>query len=70
VTITARKPESSPPPPRSWPPTCRTARSGCSAGGNAGDAASRAETVATTVQRFGSLDILINNAGVNPVTAS
>jgi NAD(P)-dependent dehydrogenase (short-subunit alcohol dehydrogenase family) len=35
--------------------------------GNAGDADSRAETVATTVERFGSLDILVNNAGVNPV---
>ncbi|HEY2206104.1 MAG TPA: SDR family oxidoreductase [Pseudonocardia sp.] len=35
--------------------------------GNAGDAGSRAETVATTVERFGSLDILINNAGANPV---
>ena len=35
--------------------------------GNAGDAASRTETVAATVERFGSLDILVNNAGVNPV---
>jgi NAD(P)-dependent dehydrogenase (short-subunit alcohol dehydrogenase family) len=35
--------------------------------GNAGDAASREETVAATVDRFGSLDILVNNAGVNPV---
>jgi NAD(P)-dependent dehydrogenase (short-subunit alcohol dehydrogenase family) len=35
--------------------------------GNAGDAQSRAQTVATTVERFGSLDILVNNAGVNPV---
>jgi NAD(P)-dependent dehydrogenase (short-subunit alcohol dehydrogenase family) len=38
--------------------------------GNAGDAASREETVASTVQRFGSLDILVNNAGVNPVYGS
>lgn len=35
--------------------------------GNAGDAASREETVASTVRHFGSLDILVNNAGVNPV---
>lgn len=35
--------------------------------GNAGDADSRAQTVAGTVERFGSLDILVNNAGVNPV---
>jgi NAD(P)-dependent dehydrogenase (short-subunit alcohol dehydrogenase family) len=35
--------------------------------GNAGDATSRAETVAATVERFGSLDVLVNNAGVNPV---
>lgn len=35
--------------------------------GNAGDEASREETVAKTVERFGSLDILVNNAGVNPV---
>jgi NAD(P)-dependent dehydrogenase (short-subunit alcohol dehydrogenase family) len=35
--------------------------------GNAGDADSRAETVARTVEQFGGLDILINNVGVNPV---
>jgi NAD(P)-dependent dehydrogenase (short-subunit alcohol dehydrogenase family) len=34
---------------------------------HAGDAASREETVVSTVERFGSLDILVNNAGVNPV---
>ncbi|WP_037074560.1 SDR family oxidoreductase [Pseudonocardia spinosispora] len=34
---------------------------------NVGDATSRHETVATTVERFGSLDILVNNAGANPV---
>lgn len=35
--------------------------------GNAGSAEARAEAVAGTVERFGSLDILINNAGINPV---
>ena len=35
--------------------------------GNAGDAAARAEAVARTVERFGSLDVLINNTGINPV---
>jgi NAD(P)-dependent dehydrogenase (short-subunit alcohol dehydrogenase family) len=34
--------------------------------GNAGDEASRAEVVAATVERFGGLHILVNNAGVNP----
>lgn len=34
--------------------------------GNAGDADSRAEAVEATVQRFGSLDVLVNNAGINP----
>jgi NAD(P)-dependent dehydrogenase (short-subunit alcohol dehydrogenase family) len=35
--------------------------------GNAGDEASREEVVAGTVERFGGLHILINNAGINPV---
>ena len=35
--------------------------------GNAGDADARAATVTETVERFGSLDILVNNTGVNPV---
>ena len=35
--------------------------------GNAGDAAARAEAVARTVERFGSLDVLVNNTGINPV---
>jgi NAD(P)-dependent dehydrogenase (short-subunit alcohol dehydrogenase family) len=35
--------------------------------GNAGSAESREETVTRTVETFGSLDILINNAGINPI---
>jgi NAD(P)-dependent dehydrogenase (short-subunit alcohol dehydrogenase family) len=35
--------------------------------GNAGRDSDREEAVARTVSEFGSLDILINNAGINPV---
>jgi len=35
--------------------------------GNTGDAAARTEAVARTVERFGSLDVLVNNTGINPV---
>ncbi len=35
--------------------------------GNAGDAAARAEAVRRTVTELGTLDILINNTGINPV---
>jgi NAD(P)-dependent dehydrogenase (short-subunit alcohol dehydrogenase family) len=35
--------------------------------GNAGDAAHRAEAVRTAVERFGSLDHLVGNVGINPV---
>ncbi|MFI6866187.1 SDR family oxidoreductase [Nocardia sp. NPDC050406] len=38
--------------------------------GNSGDAGARAEQVATAVGEFGSLDILINNTGINPVYGS
>ena len=34
--------------------------------GNTGDAASRAHAVDATVERFGSLDVLVNNTGINP----
>ncbi|GEL25262.1 3-oxoacyl-ACP reductase [Pseudonocardia sulfidoxydans NBRC 16205] len=35
--------------------------------GNAGDADARAEAVTRTVAAFGHLDVLVNNAGINPV---
>ncbi|RJO68269.1 SDR family oxidoreductase [Nocardia panacis] len=35
--------------------------------GNSGDAQSRADAVERAVSEFGSLDILINNTGINPV---
>ncbi|MBC7302415.1 MAG: SDR family oxidoreductase [Nocardia sp.] len=35
--------------------------------GNAGDAEARAQAVAMAVAEYGSLDILINNTGINPV---
>jgi NAD(P)-dependent dehydrogenase (short-subunit alcohol dehydrogenase family) len=38
--------------------------------GNSGDADSRAEAVDLAVSEFGSLDILINNTGINPVFGS
>ncbi|MBF6170933.1 SDR family oxidoreductase [Nocardia blacklockiae] len=38
--------------------------------GNSGDAEARAQAVAGAVAEFGSLDILVNNTGINPVYGS
>ncbi|MQW74720.1 glucose 1-dehydrogenase [Nocardioides sp. dk4132] len=35
--------------------------------GNAGDAAHREDAVARTLEAFGSVDLLVNNTGINPV---
>lgn len=68
VTITARKPEAL---------AEAAAQIGAGAegrvlavAGNAGDAQARAEQVRRTVEEFGSLDILVNNTGINPTYGS
>lgn len=68
VTITARKPE---------PLAEAAAEIGAgfegrvlAVAGNAGDAEARAEQVRRTVEEFGSLDILVNNTGINPTYGS
>lgn len=68
VTITARKPDE-------LTAAAEELAAGVGGGGervlalpgNAGDADARADAVERTVERFGSLDILVNNTGINPV---
>ncbi|GAA3234511.1 SDR family oxidoreductase [Pseudonocardia petroleophila] len=68
VTITARKPDEL----DAAAATLAADHAGGDAGrvlaiaANAGSAESREESVTRTVERFGSLDILINNTGINP----
>lgn len=62
VVITARKPE---------PLAEAVAELGgpdvaVAVAGNAGDAEHRAEAVRTAIETFGSLDLLVNNTGINP----
>lgn len=68
VTITARKPE----PLAAAAAEIGTGYAGrvLAIAGNAGDAEARAEQVRRTVEEFGSLDILINNTGINPTYGS
>ncbi|SEL41793.1 SDR family oxidoreductase [Rhodococcus maanshanensis] len=69
VAITARKPE----PLETAAQELRAAVAGgvvLPIAGNAGDADARAEAVTRTVAELGSLDILVNNTGINPVFGS
>jgi NAD(P)-dependent dehydrogenase (short-subunit alcohol dehydrogenase family) len=61
VTITARKPEALAEAVEGLGPDRSMAVAGA-----ADDPAHREEAVARTIERFGSLDLLVNNAGVNP----
>lgn len=69
VTITARKPDEL----AAAAETLAADAAGGDAGrvlavaGNAGSDESRQEAVTATVERFGSLGILVNNTGINPV---
>ena len=67
VTITARKPDQLAAAAEELAATAGDASRVLAVAGNAGSEESRAEAVAKTVEAFGSIDILINNAGINPV---
>lgn len=69
VTITARKPDELERAVRELAAGAgdRGAKRVLGVPGNAGDDEARAEAVARTVERFGGLHILVNNAGINPV---
>ncbi len=62
VVITARKPE----PLAEAVSQLGGADVALGIAGNAGDAEHRAEVVAKAVETFGSLDLLVNNTGINP----
>ena len=62
VVITARKPESL----AEAVESLGGAEHALGVPGNAGDAEHRAATVAAAVETFGSLDLLVNNTGINP----
>jgi NAD(P)-dependent dehydrogenase (short-subunit alcohol dehydrogenase family) len=67
VTITARKPDQLAAAAEELAAKAGDASRVLAVPGNAGSDESRAEAVAKTVEAFGSIDILINNAGINPV---
>jgi len=68
VTITARKPDelTAAAAALTEGPAGGDAGRVLAVAGNAGSAQSREEVVARTVERFGSVSVLVNNAGVNP----
>lgn len=70
VTITARKPEPLAEATRDLLAAAGEGAEVLAVAGNAGDAGSRRDAVAATVEKFGSLDILVNNTGINPVYGS
>jgi NAD(P)-dependent dehydrogenase (short-subunit alcohol dehydrogenase family) len=63
VTVTARKPEAL----EEAVAALGGPEKALGIAGNAGDADHRDEAVARTVEHFGSLDLLVNNTGINPV---
>ncbi|MDQ2706968.1 MAG: SDR family oxidoreductase [Actinomycetota bacterium] len=67
VTITARKPDELAASVDSLAADVGDTKRVLGVPGNAGDTNSRAEAVARTVERFGGVHILVNNAGINPV---
>ncbi|GGP84716.1 SDR family oxidoreductase [Saccharothrix coeruleofusca] len=66
VTITARKPDQLAAAAESLGAPDRV----LAVAGNAGSAEDRHEAVSRTVERFGGLDVLVNNTGINPVFGS
>ncbi|GLZ33582.1 3-oxoacyl-ACP reductase [Lentzea sp. NBRC 105346] len=65
VTITGRKPEACASAAASLAEETGSDRV-LAVPGNAGDDAAREEAVTRTVETFGSLDVLVNNTGINP----
>ncbi|MDQ4053946.1 MAG: SDR family oxidoreductase [Actinomycetota bacterium] len=63
VTVTARKPEAL----EEAVAALGGPDQALGVAGNAGDADHRDEAVARTVETFGSVDLLVNNTGINPV---
>jgi NAD(P)-dependent dehydrogenase (short-subunit alcohol dehydrogenase family) len=63
VTITARKPEAL----EEAVAALGGPEHALGVAGNAGDAEHREDVVARTIEAFGSVDLLVNNTGINPV---